>query len=229
MISVIIPALNEEATIGKLVSFLSSDPESKQWITEILVVDGGSDDETRNKAKDAGANLINSEPGRARQMNRGAELASGSILYFLHADTFPPAGFARKIINAIDSGFRAGCFQLAFDTDHPLMRFYGWCTRFDLSWFRFGDQSLFITRDDFEQNGGFDSRLMVMEDNEFIRRIKKHIPFKVLEDRVITSSRKYHEVGVVKLQLLFTSIVILYEIGVSQKVLADWYKTVTSW
>lgn len=227
MISVIIPALNEETSIGKLVGYIFSDSKSKQWLTEILVVDGGSIDDTRQKAKDAGAKIIKSEPGRGRQMNEGANCASGSILYFLHADTFPPVGFARKIQDALDSGFRAGCFQLAFDIDHPLMRFYGWCTRFDLSWFRFGDQSLFITRDDFEQSGGFDSRLIVMEDNEFIRRIKKNIPFKVLEDKVITSSRKYHEVGVVKLQLLFSSIVILYEIGVSQKVLADWYKTVT--
>ena len=224
MISVIIPALNEESTIGRLISWIAADEQSGSLIREIIIADGGSEDQTRKVALDAGAKVISTQPGRALQMNEGAKVSAGKILYFLHSDTFPPAGFARKICTAVNKKADAGCFRLQFDNPHPLLTFFGWCTRFDFPWFRFGDQSLFILKTSFEEAGGFDESLTVMEDNEFIRRVRKHYSFTVLPDPVITSSRKYEQVGIVKLQLIFLSIVVLYEAGVSQTVLRHWYR-----
>ncbi|MDX1638164.1 MAG: TIGR04283 family arsenosugar biosynthesis glycosyltransferase [Balneolaceae bacterium] len=223
-ISVIIPTLNEQDVIQETVETVLRHATGN--LREIIVVDGGSSDHTRRRAAQAGATRVicTDESARARQMNTGAESASAGILYFLHADTLPPEAFDRMILEACRQDYPAGCFQLGFDSDHPMLRFYGWCTRFDLDTFRFGDQSLFITRKLFNNLGGFDDRLMVMEDNMMVRAIKKRSAFKILPERVITSSRKYHRVGVVKLQLVFILIYTLFFLGVPQQTLVRTYK-----
>ncbi len=223
-LSIIIPALNEAETIGATLNRLQSDYRSRPYISEFIVVDGGSEDETVRIAKDRGALVLEQVPcGRAIQMNKGIEVAKGEILYFLHSDTSTPPGFAEKIIRAVENGADSGCFQMRFDNRHPVLRFFGWCTRFDLPWFRYGDQSLFVTRRMFNRSGRFDEHLLVMEDNEFIRRLRKLGNFSILPDKVVTAARKYEQTGIMQLQLLFVSIVILYELGASQQVLKDWY------
>lgn len=218
-ISVIIPTYNEEENIAKTIETVR---EYGDQIKEIIVVDGGSRDKTVERAKSCEIEVLTSpQKGRAAQMNYGAEHAEGEILYFLHADSLPPEGFTSQIKNAVQVGHKAGCFQLAFDRDHMLLNFYAWCTRFDIDAFRFGDQSLFITRTAFQKIGGFREDHIVMEDNEIIRRIKQQFSFKILDDSVITSARKYERVGVVKLQLLFTLIFVLYHLGVEQEKLVD--------
>lgn len=225
-ISVIIPALNEGDSIDSSVSGIFNAKGAHEHVEEVIVVDGGSTDETAEIAKNHGAKVIAGSPrGRAAQMNYGARHATGDIFYFIHADTCPPARFDESIIRNIKSGTDAGCFRLRFDNPHLLLRFFGWCTRFDIPWFRFGDQSLFITRSLFRETGGFNEQHRVMEDNEMTRRLRKYGEFTILPEEVITSARKYEQAGIGKLQLLFASIVLLYELGASQKVLADWYKT----
>ncbi|MDZ7658769.1 glycosyltransferase [Fodinibius sp.] len=141
-ISVIIPTFNEADSITETIEKVQE--HSKGYILEILVVDGGSTDATINRAKQAGAEIFESpDKGRAAQMNFGAKQAQGEILYFLHADTHPPKDFDSAIMSAVNQERQAGCFQLAFDYDHFLLRFYSWFTRFDIDLFRFGDQSLF--------------------------------------------------------------------------------------
>ena len=225
-ISVIIPVLNEQDSIGRVIRTLKERATGNR-IGEILVVDGGSDDLTTEIAVSTGAKVIHApSKGRAVQMNRGAECAGFSILYFLHADTVPPCGFDRQVIKAQKEGYPAGCFRLAFDSRHPVLRFYAWCTRFDLNAFRFGDQSLFVTGTLFETLGGFRSDYTVMEDNDMVRRIKDIAPFKIVKDKVITSARKYRANGVFRLQFIFFSIYVLFFMGFSQQKLVHIY---TKW
>jgi rSAM/selenodomain-associated transferase 2 len=217
-ISVVIPAYNEANCISETIEKVRA--HSTGEIGEIIVVDGGSTDETKILAKKAGEKIVQpSGKGRSVQMNYGAEQARGEILYFLHADSIPPEHFDRKIVQAVSMGYKAGCFRLAFDDDHWLLRCYGWFTRFDIDAFRFGDQSLFITRDVFNDVAGFREDHFVMEDNEMVRRIKGDYSFAILDDVVETSARAYREAGVLKLQLVFAVIYTLYFMGVAQETL----------
>jgi rSAM/selenodomain-associated transferase 2 len=219
-VSVIIPTYNEEDSIATTIDTVREHGENQ--ILKIIVVDGGSNDKTVERANSCGVDVLKSpRKGRAAQMNFGAAHAEGDILYFLHADSLPPENFTSQIQSAIQQGFDAGCFQLAFDRDHVLLNFYAWCTRFDINAFRFGDQSLFITRKAFNEVGGFREDHIVMEDNEIIRRIKQQFSFKILDDSVITSARKYNQVGVLKLQLIFTLIFLLYHLGFEQSKLVS--------
>jgi len=222
-ISVVIPVLNEENVIADLVQYLI-ERESKH-IKEVIVVDGGSKDLSVNKAEKAGAEVVVAKkPGRALQMNKGARHATGEILYFLHADTYPPPHFGELIEEAVKAGSDAGSFRLSFDYDHPLLNFYAWCTRFRFDAFRFGDQSLFVKTDAFLKIGGFDNRMEIMEDFEIIKRLKKLGCFTLIDEPVITSARRYRKNGIIKLQLIFIVIFTLYNLGGSQALLKKVYK-----
>ena len=221
MISVIIPAFNEQESISELISFIF---EHGGQDIEVILVDGGSEDLTVEMAKKTGAVALESpERGRSKQMNFGAKSATNRILFFLHADTYPPKSFRQDIIKAHQDGFGAGCYRLSFDKSHPILKFYCWFTRFDVDIFRFGDQGLFVAKDVFENVGRFDEKLIVMEDQEIVRSIKKVAKFRIFKDSVITSARKYEQVGIVKLQLIFTSILTKYYLGVDQQKIVDYY------
>ncbi len=189
------------------------------------MVDGGSRDNTVEIAREYEVSVLTgSGKGRARQMNYGAEHAAGDLLYFLHADTYPPENFMAEILDAFDKGYRCGCFRLSFDNPHWALTTYSWFTRFDVDVFRFGDQSLFVETSLFEQINGYKEQLLVMEDQVIVKNLKKEAEFVILEESVLTSARKYEEIGVFRLQFIFTIIVLLYYTGVSQEVLADFYK-----
>lgn len=223
-ISVIIPALNEEEQIATQIARVIS-LQNKATLAEVIVVDGGSRDATIQKAEHAGAKVIESpQKGRARQMNLGAEVAQGDLLYFLHADSYPPKNWNQEIIDANQNGYGAGCFRLRFAPSHPLLAFYAWFTRFDLDAFRYGDQSLFVEKKIFDKIGGFRNHLVVMEDNEIVRRLKQHTSFYISRNAVTTSSRKYHQIGYFKLQLVFTAIYMQYQWGAEQDKLVAFYR-----
>lgn len=222
-ISVIIPAFNEADSITQTIEKVRQHSDGHIW--ETIVVDGGSTDQTIQKAEAAAAKIIESpEKGRAAQMNFGAKQAKGEILYFLHADTHPPHNFDNSIKKAVSQGHKAGCFQLDFDDDHFLLQLYGWFTRFDIDLFRFGDQSLFITKNAFRKLQGFREDHILMEDQEFVRRIKEKFSFIKFDKHVITSAQKYRDNGIIKLQLVFTLILLFYYIGIDQDKLVAIYK-----
>lgn len=225
MISIIIPAYNEEKNIGKLIAYLKEIIASDK--AEIIVVDGGSRDQTVVEAENAGAKVVRSpKKGRASQMNFGAEQAKGGVLYFLHSDTRPPKTVINDISKELDKGSGCGCFRLRFNNDHKVLSFYSWFTRFDIDFFRFGDQSLFVKRALFQKIGGFDENLIVMEDQEIVSRLKKHAQFTIIPKQVFTSARKYEKIGVFKLQIIFSIIVCLFYLQISQETIVHFYQTV---
>ena len=222
-ISIIIPVLNEEDHIGDLISYIHKNSTTEN-ISEILVVDGESDDNTISVARSVGALVLHSEKGRAKQMNLGAKKAKGDILYFLHADTLPPKNFDQHIIYAITNKNEAGCFQMRFDSDNIILRFFAGFTKYNHKICRGGDQSLFVSTALFKKTNGFNENYMVFEDNEFIGRLYKKTSFKILPFHVKTSARKYRKHGIVKLQYHFGVIHLKNYLGAGPEKLYDYYK-----
>ncbi|MBA2498654.1 MAG: TIGR04283 family arsenosugar biosynthesis glycosyltransferase [Chitinophagaceae bacterium] len=216
MLSIIIPTYNEADHIAQTIS--KTHDAKGRYDIEIIVVDGGSNDETMAVAKECGAITVMSDrKGRAAQMNFGALIAKYDILYFLHADSIPPNEFTSRILEAYNKGFKSGCFRLAFDYDHWFLKTHAWFTRFNVNAVRFGDQSLYISKEVFKKSGGFREDLLMMEDQEIIHRLKKNSRFKVLKDVVTTSARKYLDNGIYRMQGIFYRIWIMYYLGCSQR------------
>lgn len=225
-ISIIIPMLNEAERIGKLLQHLIENAKQKNQL-ELIVVDGGSTDNSVEIVKtftQTNIKLINSSKGRAKQMNIGAKAATGTILYFLHADSFPPKHFDQFIFNEIQKDNHAGCFRLKFDSNHWWLRLAGWFTKFNLKACRGGDQSLFVTKALFDKIGGFDESYIIYEDNIFISQLYDCNQFTVINTPIITSSRLYKKHGVFKLQYHFWMIYLKKWLGASAIDLHKYYK-----
>lgn len=221
--SIIIPTFNEELFIGPLLDRLIHDVKNHE--AEIIVSDGGSTDLTSFEVQKRGVRFVEAlQKGRGRQLNFGASLAKNQILYFLHADTFPPEGFLDDLAQKLDEGYGSGCYRLSFDKDHWFLNINAWLTRFDVNYFRFGDQSLFIGRHLFEQLGGYRNDFLMLEDQEIIFRIKKITTFTIIPKATVTSARKYMENGPIRLQWVFFRVWLNYKLGKSQDELLRLYK-----
>ncbi len=222
-ISIIIPVLNEADTIASLLKHISANSTTCN-LQELIVVDGGSEDNTAEIAKNCSATVITSKKGRARQMNTGAHYASGQILYFLHADTLPPKDFDKHILGAVAKGAEVGCFRMKFDSDSLFLRSFAYLSRINHTLCRGGDQSLFITKAIFEKENGFDEHYLIYEDSEFIGRLYKTREFFVLPQKVITSARKYRQIGIFKVQFHFAMIHLKNYLGIPPEELYNYYK-----
>ena len=225
MISIIIPVLNEVKTIEELLFHLVDCADLKN-INEIIVVDGGSTDGTKNiiQSLDLKIKLLNSEKGRAKQMNTGSNIATGDILYFLHADSFPPLNYDTHIINEVKKGNNAGCFRLQFDSNHWWLKIASWLTQFSWRACRGGDQSQFITKALFEDIGGFDETYTIYEDNILINELYKRDEFVVINKNIKTSARLYKKHGVWKIQYHFLAIYLKRWNGATAVELYEYYK-----
>jgi rSAM/selenodomain-associated transferase 2 len=222
-ISVIIPVYNEAGLITGLVDWIQQHGDG--LVTEILVSDGGSADDTVLLATAAGASVIHaSQKGRAVQMNEAAAVATGDVLYFVHADTLPPAHFAQDIERAVNDGYEMGRYRSRFDTRNWIMKVNAWFTRFD--WFvcMGGDQTLFVTAALFKETGGYNSSMLIMEEYEFCVRAKKMARYKIFPATVLISTRKYKGRGWWQVQRANYKAVQLYKKGLSQKVIAETYR-----
>ncbi|MBN4081687.1 TIGR04283 family arsenosugar biosynthesis glycosyltransferase [bacterium AH-315-C07] len=223
-ISIIIPTLNEEQQIGRILYYLFNTCLIEESC-ELIVVDANSKDKTVSNCDMFGVKTIISErKGRSIQMNLAAKVATGDVLYFLHADSLPPTTFVNDIIQSVQADNHLGCFRMKFDLNHWFLKLNSWFTRFNYNRFRFGDQSLYITKELFDKIGGFNENLSIMEDQDIIIRASKKSRFKVIANEITTSARKYVINGVYRLQMIFFYIYILYELGYSQERLVTIYR-----
>jgi len=219
-ISVIVPVLNEEKTIATtLEALLPLAPY------EIIIVDGGSSDRTREIATGFQVKVISSERGRARQMNRGAGAASGDVLLFLHADTRLPATALQDIAAALnDRRYLGGRFDVELDGEHWLLpvvaRMISYRSR--ISKVGTGDQAIFVRREVFERMQGFQD-IALMEDIAFCRTLKRMGDIACLRSRVVTSARRWEVDGVWRTIVRMWTIKLLYLTGVSPARLKQFY------
>lgn len=226
-ISIIIPTLNEATNINRLLLHLLHNSSEKN-ISEITVVDCGSDDNTQELVQEfiktnEKVKLFISERGRAKQMNCGALNSKETILYFLHADTFPPKHFDQLILNEVEYGNNAGCFKMKFDSSHWWLQLAGWLTKFSWRACRGGDQSQFITRELFDELGGFNEQFTVYEDNDLINKLYEQQQFVVIQEWITTSARRYNTNGIWKLQFHFWAIYVKKWCGASAEELYAYY------
>jgi rSAM/selenodomain-associated transferase 2 len=223
-ISIIIPVFNEADTISQLICYLRENSWKKDRL-EIIVIDGQSTDNTREIADYCQVAVLSS-PYKCRsvQMNLCAGYASGDILYFLHADSFPPEHFDQYIVNAVKNGYTSGCFRMRWDKQGWFLSIFSWMTRFNTNLCRGGDQSLFVKAATFQTIKGFREDFQILEDMEIIPRLRKEGKFAVLPHYLTTSARRYHENGIIRLQVLFAVIHLMNIFGVPQHKLFCFYK-----
>ena len=225
----IIPVVNEIANLRKLLPYLAGELAGRGTIT---VADGGSTDGTRDllqaglAARTQVRYLHCEEQGRARQMNAAAalDLDRHDVLYFVHADTRPPHGFYDDILNGIKEGFLAGCYRFRFDSSHPLLAINSFFTRFDLTFCRGGDQSLYLTREVWERVGGFDGSMDIMEDYDIIGRLREHYAFRIMPRSIRVSARKYVANSWLRVQLANWKVVRMYRRGAEQREMVETYR-----
>jgi len=219
--SVIVPALNESAQIVPTISHLCRNPS-----VEVIVVDGRSIDGTPAIAQACGARVLEARPPRSLQMNAGAALAGAAILIFLHADTRLPEGFENQVRQTLARpGVAAGAFRFKIDGNQKgfgtIERVANWRSRF--LQLPYGDQALFLRRDTFWELGAFPP-LPIMEDFEFIRRLKRTGCIAMTPGYVRTSPRRWLHVGVAKTWLINQATIAAYFMGVPTERLAAWYR-----
>ena len=223
MTSIIVPTLNEETTIERSLAALIQLEGEK----EIIVVDGGSSDRTNALALPFGTRLLNAERGRGPQMHAGALAAVGEVLWFVHADTVPPACALTEILRSLaDPTVAGGSFSLVFDGPsraarqltvvYPLLRLLS---------LSYGDAGIFVRRSAYQASGGF-RRQPLFEDIDLIRRLKLHGRFVRLDCALTTSSRRFENSNFAGVWANWIFLQVLYWFGVPPARLARWYRHV---
>lgn len=193
---------------------------------EVIVVDGGSQDDTVQIAQSLGAKVLSAPNGRACQMNAGALAATGDILLFLHADTRIPPLFdtlVRKALLAANTA--AGAFELRIDASLRGLRLIESGVNLRSRWLQmpYGDQAIFLKTEVFHNIGGFPS-LPIMEDFELMRRLRRLGRIVIIPVPVLTSGRRWLRLGVLKTTLINQGAIIAYLLGVPPERIARWYR-----
>jgi rSAM/selenodomain-associated transferase 2 len=212
-LSVIVPALNEAGHIRQTLSDLA--PARRQG-HEVIMVDGGSTDATISEAGDLADQVIEAARGRASQMNAGARAAHGDLLWFLHADTrVPPQAFDALLV-AADTGARWGRFDVRLSGRQWLLRIVersmNW--RSCITGIATGDQGIFVTRKAFEQVGRYPD-IPLMEDIALSKALKRIARPACVGVRLVTSSRRWEEKGVLRTVALMWRLRLAYATGTS--------------
>jgi len=201
---------------------------------EVIVVDGGSQDDTVQIAHSFGAKVLSAPAGRACQMNFGAKAASGDILLFLHADTRLPAKFdamvAKALFAASKSNFPkkapvAGAFELRIDAPLLSLRLIEIGVNWRSRWLQmpYGDQAIFLKSQVFYDIGGFPD-LPIMEDFELMLRLKRLGRIAIIPEPALTSGRRWQKLGVLKTTLINQGAIIAYLLHIPPQQIAWWYR-----
>ena len=157
-------------------------------------------------------------------MNMGAAEAVGEVLYFVHADTLPPASFQKDIENAIQKGYLYGGYRFKFEPSKAILRFNEYLTRFPWAWTRGGDQTLFMAKNLFEEVGGYDEKYVIMEEYDLMRKVRrKGAKMTVLPKYVVGSARKYEYNSYARVSMANSIIFQAYKLGVNPERLRRWY------
>jgi rSAM/selenodomain-associated transferase 2 len=221
VVSIIVPTLNEASHIAGTLRALQALEGEK----EILVVDGGSEDETTRIALQPAVRVLHSARGRGPQQHAGALEACGDILWFVHADTLPPPNALSSILEALKNGsVVGGNFGLIFDgpsraarqltTIYPALRWLNLC---------YGDSGIFVRTAIYRAAGGF-RPFALFEDLDLLRRLRKAGRFVHLNACIVTSSRRFEKRNFAGMWLHWTALQILYWAGVHPNRLARWYR-----
>jgi rSAM/selenodomain-associated transferase 2 len=214
-VSIVLPVLNEGEAVGSLLSLLAD--------FETIVVDGGSTDDTVACAR-AASRIVESERGRAAQMNAGAAVATGDVILFLHADTSLPRDFERVIDAFASSDHAWGRFDVRLSGDHFMFRVIETMMNYRsfLTGISTGDQAIFVKRDVFEEAGGY-AAIPLMEDVEMSRRLRRVSWPYCSRSRVTTSSRRWEENGIGRTILQMWWLRLRYFFGASPETLVREY------
>jgi len=222
-LSIIIPTLNEAAVIEKTLAALPRTGD-----VEFIVADGGSSDGTPELAKRWADKVLTTETGRGRQMNAGAREARGDFLLFLHADVRLPYEAFETVFKTLDDpAVAGGAFRLAIDSPRRMLRIVAGTAnlRSRLTKIPYGDQGIFVRRSVFERLGGY-PEWPVMEDLEFVRRLKTAGAVVILPQPITVSSRRWDKEGIGYTTLRNQIFVLLYFLGASPRRLARWYRPI---
>ncbi len=218
--SIIIPVLNEAQNISSFLSKL----QSLRTQAEIIIVDGGSQDDTTDLSQPLADKITQSTKGRAKQMNAGAKIASGEILLFLHADTSLPDNSLLLIEKGLSEKYQWGRFDVELSGNHFMFQviafFMNWRSR--LTGISTGDQTLFVQKKLFYQIGQFPD-IPLMEDIAICKQLKKYSAPLCLKARVITSSRRWQSFGILRTIMLMWWLRLLYFSGCDPKSLSGLY------
>ncbi|MGF1490884.1 MAG: TIGR04283 family arsenosugar biosynthesis glycosyltransferase [Microcoleaceae cyanobacterium] len=226
-ISVIIPVLNEVASIVDTISRAMVTDD-----TEVIIVDGGSTDGTLERIinycwhSPEAIQLLRTHRGRAHQMNYGAAFATGEILLFLHADTQLPENYQRWIHQVLaQSQVVAGAFELKILASMSGIRWVERGVRWRSHWLQmpYGDQAIFLRANIFQHIGGFPD-LPLMEDFELIRQLKQRGRIGIAPVAVRTSGRRWQQLGVCRTTLVNQLVILGYRLGIAPGTLASWYR-----
>jgi len=218
--SLIVPTLNEASSISAGLAAL----QPLRDRAEIIVADGGSSDNTVTLAEKWADRVVRSPKGRARQMNLGAKLATGDVLIFLHADTFLPPDALDRIERQLETSGDWGRFDIQLSGNHFMFKIIAqlmnWRSR--LTGIATGDQVLFVSKKAFVSAGGFPD-IALMEDIALSKALKKISPPVCLKAKVVSSSRKWQQHGIIRTILLMWSLRLQYFFGADPDVLARRY------
>ncbi|BAQ66645.1 TIGR04283 family arsenosugar biosynthesis glycosyltransferase [Geminocystis sp. NIES-3709] len=223
-ISIIIPVINEEKNLIKILPNLENNSE-----IEFIFVDGGSQDNTVKLIKNEGFKVILSPIlRRSYQMNLGAKNAQGEILLFLHGDTILPSKYQETIIKTVQQkNFILGAFQLNIDSNKPIFRFLEMIVNARSKYLSlpYGDQGIFLKKELFDKIRGYKD-IPIMEDFELIKRLKNKGKIYITDSAVTTSSRRWNKLGIIKTTLINQLIIIGYYLQIKPEKLAIFYRQI---
>lgn len=223
-LSIVIPALNEAQRLAETLHAVRSRSTNAHHL-EVIVADGGSQDDTVSIAQQHDAKVVVCRAGRGIQMNAGAAIASGEFLLFLHADAQLPDHYDQSIRTLLAGKSIAGAFRLRIDHNTPSLRMVARLANLRSRFLQrpYGDQGLFLRSQTFYEVGGF-RNWPLMEDFELVQRLRKHGPIALADQSMTVSARRWRKRGVVKTTCLNQAIVLAWRLGISPERLAMWYR-----